>query len=135
MHSIAGLTLALVLSACTPAAGDTEDLREPWEFGGLVPESITMALPSDGTVVNSLMMTDRTVVMVTYPGDRLSELVAFYDERLAGANRSEHTIIAETEAVWMVRWQLSGVEVRVVECIDLFTRQFSQVCVAIDQDG
>lgn len=110
-------------------------MGEPWQFGGGVPEGITVPMPIDGEVVSSLTMPERTVVMAAYPGARLAELVAFYDAQLDGPDtvRSEHTIISETEAVWMVRWRLTDLEVRVSECIDLFTREFSQVCVAIDQ--
>jgi len=134
-RTVAGIALALV--SC--ADGSVTDLRrevgEPWEVGGAVPETITVPLPSDGAVVTSLTTADRTAVMVTYPGARLAELAAFYDEELSVLDmvRSEHTIVAETEAVWMVRWKRTDLEVRVPECINLFTRQFSQVCVAVDQ--
>ena len=132
--TIVGLALSFVVASCGIGA-DPAAVGEPWEFGGVIPEAITVPLPSDGEVISSLTTAERMVVMVAYPGARLAELVAFYDDRLAGVDtiRSEHTIIAETEAVWMVRWRLTDLEVRVGECIDAFTREFSRVCVAVDQ--
>lgn len=130
------VALAVVVASCGSGAADKPRIvGEPWQFGGEVPEAITVPMPIDGEVISSLSLPDRTVVMAAYPGSRLAEVVAFYDVELEGPEtvRSEHTIIAETEAVWMVRWRLTDFEVRVVECIDVLTRDFTQVCVAIDQ--
>lgn len=136
VSALLGIGLALLLASCGSGAEDEpRPIGEPWQFGGEVPEGITVPLPTDGEVISSLSMAERTVVMVAFDGFRLAELVAFYDAELSGPDtaRSEHTIVAEEQAVWMVRWRLTGLEVRVVECIDLFTREFSQVCVAIDE--
>lgn len=133
--AIVGFAFALLLASCGSAEEARTTFGEPWQFAGRIPPAITVPVPADGEVVSSLATADRTVVMVAYPGTRLAEVVAFYDDELgtAGTIRSEHTVIAETEAVWMVRWRLAALEVRVVECLDTFTREFSLVCVAIDQ--
>jgi hypothetical protein len=131
------VVMALGLTACGGEGGanETGALGEPWQFGGNVPDSVTVPIPDGGEVVSRLEMSGRVVVMLAYPGNRLTELVAFYDLELNGPaiTRSEHSIIAETEAVWMVRWRHPDLEVRVVECMDRFTRSFSQACVAVEQ--
>lgn len=128
------LALILVVGACSASAEDVPR-HEPWQFGGEVPASLVDDLPDDGEVVVSLEDEFRTVVMVSFTGDRLAELVAYYDDRFQteAPERSEYSVIAETEAVWTVQWILPGLEVRVLQCIDAFTRQFSRTCVAVDR--
>jgi hypothetical protein len=128
-----GTVLVLSLVACGTPAETT--VTEQWEFGGEVPPSISVPLPLAGVVVNSLVTPDRSVVMLAYPVRRLAELVRFYDDRLIDPDtaRSEYAVIAETQAVWTVRWITADLEVRVLECIDASTRDFSQACVAVEQ--
>ncbi len=124
----------LVLTAC--AAGAEPVIGEPWTFGGSVPEEISVPIPPDGTVVNSLVTAKRTTVMVSYPGTRLLDLVAFYDGELAEAltTRSEHTTTVEDSGTaWTVRWSAETTEVRVGQCIDPVARTLTLVCVVIDQ--
>lgn len=128
------LVLLLVAGACASDADDVPP-HEPWRFEGDVPESLLNDVPPGGDVVVSLENDVRTVAMVSFPGEQLAELVTYYDDRFRDENheRSEYTVIAETEAVWTVKWVLSGLEVRVQQCIDSLTRLFSLTCIAVDR--
>lgn len=126
----------LVLASCADGAADRPSTGEPWNFGGSVPERISIPVPPDGTVVNSLDTAERVTVMLSYPEARLLELVAFYDGELDETQntRSEDTItVEESGTVWMVRWSAASSEARVGQCIDPFARTFTLVCVVIDQ--
>jgi hypothetical protein len=139
------LFLLIIAAGCSDRAAVSADTTavpassapERWEFGGSVPESLTTPVPEAGVVVSRFEGADQTVVMLRYDGARQGELLDFYDRWAEtgefSVEAADEVIIAETQAIWARRWSSSAVEVRLTQCLDPATNDFTQLCVAVTE--
>ena len=127
------ITVAVVAVSLGACGGD-ELVHEAWRFEGEPPRDITVPIAPGGELASALDGPERSVVMMMYEGYRFDALVEQYDAWADDAfTRTEQGIIAEDRAVVVVRWASDDVEVRITECLDILTREFTQACVAISQ--
>lgn len=136
--------LALLAMSCwqlvqTPESNveATSDRSGQWELGGSVPGSLITPLPADGSVVSSYQGADQIIVMLSYDQERESELIGFY-ERWAAWSRPEpaitnDVIVIERAELWTRRWDSPQIQVRLTQCINPLTNQFTLVCVAVTE--
>ncbi len=76
-------------------------------------------------------------MFLAYAESEGTSVVDFYRAwaALLDATETHGSEIAEFQAIWSIRWDAPGVVVRVTQCLDPSTREFTLVCAAIEEFG